>query len=259
MAEPEVCPDCGGSGWIVAPDGGAGVARPCPCKQRERVPRLLDAAGIPPRYQGCTLANFNVAGPVGKSQLLAARALCQRYVDEFLDASGRPRETGLLFLGPPGCGKTHLAAALLRELIQRYGVRGRFVDFTTLIHEIQSTFDPGSAESKHAILDPVIEAELLVLDELGAQKPSAWVNDILYLVMNARYTRRAPTLFTTNYRLGDAPTQNLDRGAGPSGYELLAHRIPPMLVSRLGEMAQPVVLDAVADFRREVQMPAKRI
>jgi DNA replication protein DnaC len=153
--------------------------------------------------------------------------------------------------------------AVLTELVRTYGVRGRFVDFTSLIHQIQSTFDPRSPESKHQVLDPVIEAELLVLDELGAQKPTAWVQDVLYLVINSRYTRRLPTLFTTNYRLERAAApparhpRGLDRGADPEPAlaeerNLLADRIPPSLVSRLYEMTRPVDLSAVDDFRQDV-------
>ena len=142
-------------------------------------------------------------------------------------------------------------------------MRGRFVDFTSLIHQIQSTFDPGSPESKRELLDPVVGAELLVLDELGAQKPTPWVTDILYLVINSRYTRRLPTLFTTNYRLDPAagPGPSLDRGPDPdpTGFGLLSSRIPPMLVSRLHEMAQPVLLTAAGDFRREYKVHQHRL
>ena len=129
-------------------------------------------------------------------------------------------------------------------------MRGRFVDFNSLIHQIQSTFDPTSPESKHDVLDPVIGAEVLVLDELGAQKPTAWVQDVLYLVMNSRYTRQLPTLFTTNYRLEPQSPNRAGTVAGEA--ELLSSRIPAMLVSRLYEMAQPVLLDC-ADYRREVK------
>lgn len=243
-----VCPICEGRGWVVEADGKAGTARPCECQKLNAAGLRLAAAGIPPRYKGCRFANFNP-----RQRLVQALAVSRRYVDEFLAEDGRFRESGLLYVGPPGVGKTHLAVAVLAEVIQRYGVRGRFVDFTSFIFQIQSTFDPGSAESKHDVLDPVLDAELLVLDELGAQKPTAWVNDTLYYILNTRYTRRLPTLFTTNYRLeGPAETVSLDRGADPaSGQERvpLAWRIPAMLVSRLHEMAQPVMVEA-DDYRR---------
>ena len=106
----------------------------------------------------------------------------------------------------------------------------------------------------------MVDAEFLVLDELGAQKPSPWVNEILYLVMNSRYTRRLPTLFTTNYRL-DPPisgtVDNLDRSPAPANYASLASRITPNLLSRLYEMARSVEIE-VEDFRREVQMQKHR-
>jgi DNA replication protein DnaC len=176
-------------------------------------------------------------------------------VDGFLGSAGRFRETGLVYIGPPGGGKTHLAVGVLRALIERYAVRGRFIDFTHLVHQIQSSFDPGSDQSKRTILDPIIDAEVLVLDELGAQRPTPFVNDILYLVLNTRYTRCLPTLFTTNHALGDrdAGEGGLDRPASPvaSGESPLSDRIPARLISRLYEMAQVIELP-VEDFRREV-------
>ncbi len=236
---------------MVEEDGGAGTARPCECRERERVPRLLAEARIPERYRDCTLANFTVEAPQGRDQLLQARAMAQRYVDEFLGPDGRFCEAGLLFIGAPGTGKTHLAVGVLRELVRRYRLHGLFVDFTTLVHSIQSTFDPSSPESKHEILDPVTEAEILVLDELAAQKPTPWVNDILYLVMNGRYTQRLPTLFTTNFRLAAPAAER------PGQPETLSARIPARLVSRLHEMATPVVIEA-DDFRREIKAAAHR-
>ncbi|MFP3939599.1 MAG: hypothetical protein ACLF0P_04775, partial [Thermoanaerobaculia bacterium] len=100
----------------------------------------------------------------------------------------------------------------------------------------------------------------------GAQKPTPWVQDVLYLIINSRYTERRPTIFTTNYRLSlpqasrergaERPRRSasLDRGADPEDeYTLLERRISPQLVSRLYEMAEQVRLDSVEDYRRVVK------
>lgn len=275
VARDETCPLCGGRGWVLESDGGAGAARPCSCREQDRVRRLVEAAGIPPRYRHCRLSNFQTSSPspAERTQLQGARTVAEHYVEGFLQEGGF-RQSGLLFVGPPGAGKTHLAVGVLVELIERYRVRGRFAEFTSLIHQIQATFDPGSPESKREILDPLMCGELVVLDELGAQQMTPWVRDILYLIINYRYTRQLPTIFTTNYLLDETakkrktlkpafPSPSLDRGAddpeaAPAG-ELLTSRLPAMLVSRLYEMAQPVLMTSLEDFRRENKVHGARL
>jgi len=270
----ETCPLCDGRGWIVESDGGAGAARPCSCREQDRARRLVEAAGIPPRYRHCRISNFQTSGSLGeqRNQLQGARRIAEHYVEGFLQEGGF-RQSGLLFVGPPGTGKTHLAVGVLVELTERYRVHGRFAEFTSLIHQIQATFDPGSPESKREILDPLMGAELVVLDELGAQQMTPWVRDILYLIINYRYTRQLPTIFTTNYLLDETKKKaakpafpsraSLDRGADdpdalPAG-ELLTSRLPAMLVSRLYEMAQPVPMTSIEDFRREHKVHGARL
>jgi DNA replication protein DnaC len=265
----EACPECGGRGWIVVPDGGAGTARACLCRQKDVVPKLIAGAGIPERYRLCRISNFQVASPSSevRNQLLRARTIAQRYVDEFLREDGFSK-TGLIFTGPPGGGKTHLAVGVLVELIELYRISGRFVELNALINQIQGTFSQAAPETTQSVLNPVLDAPLLVLDELGTQQTTAWVQDILYLIINTRYTRRLPTIFTTNYRLNilqEAASKlktddKLDRGADPAvepkrlvpENAFLTSRLSSMIVSRVHEMAKPVVMDAADDFRREV-------
>jgi DNA replication protein DnaC len=274
VARDATCPLCGGRGWVIESDGAAGIARPCSCREQDRVRRLVEAAGIPPRYRHCRLSNFQTSSPspAERTQLQGARTLAEHYVEGFLQEGGF-RQSGLLFVGRPGVGKTHLAVGVLVELIERYRVRGRFAEFTSLIHQIQATFDPGSPESKREILDPLMGAELVVLDELGAQQMTPWVRDILYLIINHRYTRQLPTIFTTNYLLEETAKKaaksafpsraSLDRGADdpndPDDQQLLKSRLPAMLVSRLYEMAQPVLMTSLEDFRREHKVHGARL
>lgn len=253
-----VCERCGGRGWILEDDGAQGTAVACQCQADSVVPRLLAQAGIPDRYRRCTFDNFEVTDPdeARGHQLLAARTRSQRYVDEFINEEGRFAEHGLLFTGPTGVGKTHLAVAVIGGLIQRYRVHARFVDTTALIHRLQSTFEPGSSRGKQEVLNPILEAEILVLDDLGAQKQSDWVSEILYLVLNERYSSRSPTIVTTNLRLepGREPSRDpLDSADRPRPRrESMGQRLPASLVSRLHEMTRVIQIEA-GDFRREVK------
>ena len=160
---------------------------------------------------------------------MAARRKVQEFVDLWpLQREGR----GLILMGGCGVGKTHLAVSALLEIIQS-GKPGKllFSNFQDLIQNIQASFGDDEARSKTEILRPLLEADLLVLDELGSQKPSVFVHDILYHVINRRYNDERATIFTTNFT------------------DDLAERIGDRLRSRLYEMCEEVKLTGIPDYR----------
>lgn len=233
-AEPGVCAVCEGTGWILESTEDRKQARPCACRVRQLRLDKLHAAGIPERYRDCTLANFNDLKGL-------ALANARRIAGEFVDAYPAV-EAGLLLVGPAGRGKTHLACAILSELALTKGAQGLYADFSDLLMKIQTTFRADADFSKESLLSPYADAELLVLDELGASKPHPWVLDVLYNLLNTRYNRKKITLATSNFE------DEVDAASGER--EKLEDRIGYRLRSRLYEMCLLVPLRGV-DYRRE--------
>ncbi|HET9803055.1 MAG TPA: hypothetical protein VFP96_07460, partial [Candidatus Acidoferrum sp.] len=143
-----------------------------------------------------------------------------------------------------------------KELIRR-GHQGLFCDYRELLKDIQASYNPGSESTELRILEPIRTAEVLVVDDLGASKPSAWVLDTIGLVLNARYNSRLTTLITTNY-FDAAATPAGKAARTPQGESVravredtLADRIGERMRSRLFEMCRTIEVHST-DFRREV-------
>ncbi len=233
-SEAGACALCGGTGWVLDSADGRKLAHPCVCRTAALARARLDAAGIPQRYRDCTLDNFSD----NNLSLAKARTAARDFVDAYPAV-----EAGLLLVGPAGRGKTHLACAILSELVATKGVTGMYVDFSDLLMKIQTSFRPDADLSKESVLTPYGEAEILVLDELGASKPHPWVLDVLYSLLNTRYNRRRITIATSNFE------DEIDASAGER--ERLEDRIGYRLRSRLYEMCLMVPLRG-GDFRKEV-------
>jgi DNA replication protein DnaC len=245
-----VCPLCEGSGHqVIVRTDGSRAARECKCRLDRRAARAIARAKIPFRYNHCTLDSFETHFAGATPSQSEACFYARRFVEEYRTVS---QGTGLLFTGPMGVGKTHLSVAILKQLITGYGIFGLFCDYRELLKEVQNSYNRQVQATEREVLAPVFEADVLVLDELGAAKPSEWVWDTVAHILNTRYNDRRTTIITTNYL--NAPSLgsvSLLSGEGPSVKETLGDRITDRMLSRLQEMCVVVTMDGIDQRRHE--------
>jgi len=245
-----VCARCGGMGVReVVRAGGVRAVEACACQAEQRGARLLRKAAIPARYEHCSLESYEASFPGADRSLAAAHLMARRFVEGYPATTGG---RGLLLTGSIGVGKTHLAVGVLHSLIVEKGVEGLFCDYRELLKEIQHSWNAQVATTEMEILRPVFDAEVLVLDELGAARPTDWVWDMVALVLNTRYNDKRTTLITTNY--ADLPPAGAGEGKAQSRAareETLGDRIGERMRSRLAEMCVAVEMRG-EDFRRTV-------
>ena len=167
-------------------------------ERSRRIKALFDASQLGPRFAACT---FETWKPVETAERVFQAA--RGYVDQW--PKQKQTGDGLLISGGPGCGKSHLAAAIVNELLSR-GAAAVFANVPDVLGRLRRTYG-GSGESETRILNALVDADLLVLDDVGAQKWSEWVEETLYYIVNSRYGAKLPIIITTNAEpqdLGDA-------------------------------------------------------
>ena len=243
----EVCSQCGGDGVILRIDSeGRRAVRVCDCQNTVRSVHRVSASKIPPRYQHCSLESFDTAFPGADPSLQRALMMVQGFIRDYPFATdGR----GLIFTGSIGVGKTHLAVGTLKMLVEDRGARALFCDYRELLKQIQHSYNPQVHTTELDVLKPVFDAEVLVLDELGAQKPTDWVWDTVALILNARYNDKKTTIITSNYPDMPVAGLNLTSAQQSARAETLGDRIGERMRSRLAEMCAPIEM-AGPDFRR---------
>ncbi len=222
------CDICNGSGWkTVEIDGVERVTR-CDCWRQTLVEHLFDDARFPPRYGRCELANFEHTGM--NSSVHEAWRKAHAFVDAFPVV-----DRGLLFYGPHGVGKTHLAVGILKEIIRKKGARGYFFETRELLRLVRDTYNRSVEETEMDVLRPVLEADVLLLDDLGAERTSEWVQETLGLVVNTRYNAKRPTVFTSNLL-------DLADNTNPNTF---IYQLGARTRSRLTEMCEWVLIEGV--------------
>jgi len=281
------CPTCHGSGWKIVERNADGAralsadkpgasaagepklvwAAPCDCTTGDRTDRALARARVPERYRHCDFENFETDNEIETAEreqqagwnrsLSQAKLIVERFAEEFPVGS----EHGLLLMGTCGVGKTHLAVAALKEIVHR-GHSGLFYDYRELLKQIQDSYNAESQSTEMGVLEPVLKAEILVLDDLGSSKPSLWALETVGHILNTRYNDKRVTVLTTNYLDADAASAPLPapRIAGmraPMVDDSLSERVGQRIRSRLYEMCRTVQISA-PDYRKEIRNISRR-
>ena len=278
------CPICQGSGWKVVertapgaqalasdrPGASSGppktvFAIPCDCTTDDRVGRMLARARVPERYRHCDFENYEIDNEIENASreqmaswnrsLTQAKLVVQKFAAEFPLGN----EHGLLLMGPCGVGKTHLAVAALKEIVLR-GHSGLFYDYRELLKEIQDSYNPENQATEMGVLEPVLQAEILVLDDVGSSKPSLWALETVGHVLNTRYNEKRVTLLTTNYldaemaanSAAPAPSPRVIGMRAPAIEDSLTERVGKRIRSRLYEMCRTIEIVA-PDYRKEIR------
>jgi DNA replication protein DnaC len=219
------CPICKGAGYLRAdvPYGHPSFGKPiaCDCKEAERKDKrrrqLQEMSNLGAFYDK-SFRNFNTRVTGIQEAFSCAYEFAQ-------DPNG-----WLLMIGPNGCGKTHLAAAIANKSLED-GALVLFATVPDLLDHLRAAFAPTSNEVYDQLFSRMREAEVLVLDDLGAQQSSPWANEKLFQLLNYRYNSRFPTVITANSR----------------GLQGIDERIRSRLTD--ASLVTTVILDRAIDYR----------
>jgi DNA replication protein DnaC len=186
----------------------------------------MEQARVPLPYLSKKLTAFEQTSQVRKNLVSAA----ERYIKNF--TVGQSASRGLMFSGSVGCGKTHLAVAILRGVIER-GFTGLYWNVPDLFRAIRSTFGEHPEQTESELLAEMTGVDLLVLDDLGAERANEFVGERLYMIVNRRYEAGMPMIVTTNFTDAD-----------------LSARLGDRILSRFAEICPGRVMFPTDDFRR---------
>jgi DNA replication protein DnaC len=243
-----LCSECQDTGWVLKEIDGRSVAVRCRCFYKKQKDSLIERANIPKRYRNCSFDNFEDHDPSQKKALKIARKFSENYPEQ---------DVGLLFIGPCGVGKTHLAVAFIRELMIKKDVFCYFCDFRELIRKIQSSYSPDSDMTENYLLEPIFESDVLVLDELGAKRTTAWVDETVFYIINHRYNSKKLTIFTSNYLDSEGEEEDTRNEYFKKKDDTLVDRIGVRLRSRLYEMCKVVNISG-EDYRKIAKQASYR-
>lgn len=249
-----LCQECDGEGRTFRQDG-KGMAFLADCSfcfsLRKRL-RLLNDSGIPGKFSNSTLEIYQPIGLQNKKAFSRAK-------DFLEDFHATPKEPcrGLIFMGGPGLGKTHLVVSILKQLILEEEVDGKFVDFFQLLSDIRHGYSHDQSEM--SLIEPYLKSRVLVIDELAKGRNNEWEQTILDQFISSRYNAADKvTLFTTNY--SDQGRASTDTNARTISLQKqsLEEKVGDRIFSRLSQMCDFIKMEG-EDYRTKIQPTPRAI
>lgn len=234
------CGECDGSGTVFSVNerGYRYLERCGLCGVIKLKVKRYNNAKIPSRYANALRSDDIIVGSHDSHQ---SQYEAIEYVNSFI--SKYPEEKGFLLMGGPGIGKTSLAVGAVTQLTLQKAVECVFTDFFFLLGDLRKSYQERSSENE--IIEPLINAEVLVIDEMGKGRSSKWERDILDQLISKRYNSSKKILVTTNYVARDS----LPKKYANKTTEILEDRVGERIVSRLYEMCTPLYIQG-SDYRK---------
>ena len=224
---------------------GLSKIRECECSELFKRIDLFNQAAVPGKFVHEDFSSYSVDPPQHRTQKNALLN-SQKFIKDYIDRKGQYSQ-GLIYMGPPGLGKTHLVVSVIKNLVMQYGVECKFVDFFELLRDIRHGY--GEDISEKDFIDPYVGVQVLVIDELAKGRNTDWELTILDHFISARYNDDDKvTLVTTNFsdKLEKAISSDRNDKQGLSNaYSrfTLEEKIGARIHSRLMEMCKKVNLE----------------
>lgn len=199
---------CDGSGVILLDEHGFNT-KICDCVKLMNKRNKLKFANVPEEFKELKVGEFETdiyEKPESKSLARSAKKWAIEYVKRFeiFKTDGK----GLYFYSSEkGSGKTRLMISVGNALINTYNTGVKFVTTNELLDNIRFSFGKKDEERNtyESLMNDIKETEILLLDDIGAERPSDWVNDVFYSILNDRMTHKKVTLFTSNLAMEQLP------------------------------------------------------
>ena len=211
------CQKCRDTGWeeVDGENGGYSFMRECSCglldRHKLKMQRKLKFAAIPKEFEDLTVDSFKIdcySTPYYRELAQMAKMIAKQYVERFQEIKDTGK--GLYFYSSvKGSGKTRLAVSVANDLIRKEMIQVKFATTLQILDQIKATYgekkkiEEGSGGSELNLIQDIISVPVLVLDDIGVENVSSWVNERFYNILNGRMIEKRITFFTSNCSIED--------------------------------------------------------